>query len=110
MVVQDLMKHCGRKTIKPSCLMKVDLQKAYDTVVWKFLQEMLTLLGFPVSYVKMIMECVTTPMFSLMINGTMHGFFKSNRGLIQGDPMSRLLFIICMEYLSIILHKMRNLS
>ncbi|XP_056685706.1 uncharacterized protein [Spinacia oleracea] len=32
MVVQDLVKHYGRKGVKPSCLMNIDLQKAYDTV------------------------------------------------------------------------------
>ncbi|XP_056688453.1 uncharacterized protein [Spinacia oleracea] len=32
MVVHDLVKHYGRKDVKPSCLMKIDLQKAYDTV------------------------------------------------------------------------------
>ncbi|XP_056685556.1 uncharacterized protein [Spinacia oleracea] len=64
MVVQDLVKHYGRKGVKPSCLMKIDLQKAYDTVDWQFLEEMLTYLDFPCSFVKIVMQCVTTPMFS----------------------------------------------
>lgn len=47
MVIQDMVKHYGRKKVKPSCLMKIDLQKAYDTVNWEFLQQMMTRLGFP---------------------------------------------------------------
>lgn len=47
MVVQDLVKHYGRKKVKPGCLMKIDITKAYDNVNCDFLQEMLTQLGFP---------------------------------------------------------------
>ncbi|XP_021850370.1 uncharacterized protein [Spinacia oleracea] len=75
MVVQDLEKHYGRKGVKSSFLMKIDLQKAYDTIEWQFLQEMLEYLGFPKLFVDTVMHCVTTPMFSLMLNGSMHGFF-----------------------------------
>lgn len=104
------MRQYGRKGVKPSCLMKIDLRKAYDIVDWFFLKEMLICLDFPTQFVDLIMECVSTPMFSLMLNRSMHGFFKSQRGSRQGDPISPLLFVICMEYLSRLLHKMSYMN
>ncbi|XP_010676980.1 uncharacterized protein LOC104892689 [Beta vulgaris subsp. vulgaris] len=50
MVIQDLVKHYGSKQVQPSCLLKIDLQKAYDTFNWDFLKEMFDTLGFPLQF------------------------------------------------------------
>ncbi|GKB58442.1 RNA-directed DNA polymerase, eukaryota, reverse transcriptase zinc-binding domain protein [Tanacetum coccineum] len=59
--------------------------------------------------VKWIMACVSTPSYSICINGERHGFFKGGRGLRQGDPMSPYLFTIVMEVFNLILqHEIRD--
>lgn len=76
-----MVRHYGRKHVKPSCIIKMDLKKAYDSIDWTFMEDLLRALKFPENFVHLIMEYVTTPSYSLMINGSLVGFFKGKKGL-----------------------------
>ncbi|CAH9093039.1 unnamed protein product [Cuscuta europaea] len=99
-LAQELVKGYTRKRPSPRCMIKIDLRKAYDTISWEFLERVLLDIGIPELFVRWIMECVSTSSFSISINGSLHGWFEGKRGLRQGDPMSPLLFVICLEYFS----------
>ena len=49
--------------------LKQDMSKAYDRVEWGFLEKILLKMGFQESWVAMIMECITTVTYSILVNG-----------------------------------------
>ena len=103
LLCQDIICHYTRKSWAPSCLVKVDLKKAYDTMDWFFIKDMRIAHGFPHHFMKIVFTCISTASFSLVVNGVPLPRLQAKRGLRQGDPMSPLLFVIGMEYLSRIL-------
>lgn len=105
LLTQEIMHNYHLDRGVPRCALKVDIQKAYDTVDWDFLRRILMGFGFHTRMIGWIMECVTTTSFSISINGSLHGYFKGNRGLRQGDPLSPYLFTMVMEIFTLMLHR-----
>ncbi|KAA3466249.1 reverse transcriptase [Gossypium australe] len=84
---------------------KLDMSKAYDRVEWDFVKQM----GFESRWIELIMKCVTTASYAVIINGNRGRNFQPTRGLRQGDPLSPFLFLICSEGLSALMRSaMRN--
>eukprot|EP00253_Pinus_taeda_P008313 PITA_08313 len=96
---QEALHSIWTKHLK-SILLKIDLSKAFDRVSWLYIKMILIHLGFPISFINWIMACISTPTFSILINGSASHFFHSERGLRQGFPLSPLLFLLVMEGLS----------
>ena len=81
-------------------LIKLDIAKAYDNISWKYMEKMLSAYGFSREWVEWVMDLVTTPFFSILLNVSPTKPFKPSRGITQGDPMSHFLFILMVEGMS----------
>ncbi|GKD46609.1 hypothetical protein Tco_1271254, partial [Tanacetum coccineum] len=105
LLTQEIMHNYHLDRGPPRCAFKVDIQKAYDTVDWDFLREVMIGFGFHHRMITWIMECVSSTSFSISINGSLHGFFKGKRGLRQGGPLSPYLFTLVMEVFTLMLQR-----
>lgn len=100
LVCQDLVHNYNKNGEVARCLMKIDLQKAYDTVSWDFFLSVLRAIQFPAQFISWIEVCLKTSRFSVLLNGLPCGYFQGKRGLRYGDPISTYLFVLAMEYLT----------
>ncbi|XP_059663891.1 uncharacterized protein LOC132309616 [Cornus florida] len=83
-LAQELLRGYHRDLNPPRCTLKVDLIKAYDTLSWQFILDVLQLMQFPPIFISWIKACISTASFSICINGELCGFFNSIKGLRQG--------------------------
>lgn len=81
LIIQDLLRAYGRANISSRCMMKIDLSKAYDTISWRFVENLLNALCFSTKFVKWTMSCLSSAHYSLLINGRIQGEFEGRKGL-----------------------------
>jgi hypothetical protein len=82
---------------------KLDMSNAYDRVEWLFLEGMMRAMGFIERWIQLIMTCVSSVSYSVLVNETPYGKIQPTRGLRHGDHLSPYLFLLVAEGLSSLL-------
>jgi mannosylglycoprotein endo-beta-mannosidase len=106
--------HCTARKLhalkRDSILLKLDITKAFDTMDWAFLLEVLTKLGFGQRWIAMVCGFLGMASTLVVVNAAPGGLIFNCRGLRQGDPLSPLLFDTVMETLQLMLERAAELG
>lgn len=70
------------------------MSKAYDWVEWAFLEAIMQHLGLEERMIRIIMSCLKSMSYSIILNGQPVGIIKPLRGFWQGDPLPPYLFLL----------------
>ncbi|GKB10316.1 RNA-directed DNA polymerase, eukaryota, partial [Tanacetum coccineum] len=100
LILNEIISWCKSKKMQ-SLLFKVDFQKAFNSVHWDHLDDILGKLGFGNKWRGWIRGCLLSSKASILVNGSPTDEFHFHRGLWQGDPLSLFLFILVMESLHV---------
>ncbi|GKV29990.1 hypothetical protein SLEP1_g38860 [Rubroshorea leprosula] len=107
LILNEVVEEIKRKKIS-SFIFKADFEKAYDSLNWDFLDEMMRRLGFGEKWRLWIKECLQTASVSVLVNGSPTEEFKMEKGLRQGDPIAPFLFLIVAKGLNVLIESAVN--
>jgi retron-type reverse transcriptase len=99
--------HASKREI---IILKLDFEKAFDTVEHKSILNILQAKGFPTRWCSWIQHILSSATSAVLLNGVLGKDFHCRRGVRQGDPLSPLLFILAANLLQSIVNKAYQLG
>ncbi|XP_058759850.1 uncharacterized protein LOC131633146 [Vicia villosa] len=109
LMVNEILDWAKRK--KRNCLLlKVDFEKAYDSVSWNFIRFIMDRMGFSKRWMKWMEACVFTSHMSVLVNGSATKEFMVQKGLRQADSLSPFIFVLVMEGLTALVKKAEEMG
>ena len=98
-ILASEMIQCARKSRKPMFVLKLDFQKAFDSVNWECLLNILEARGFDQRWIRWVRDILTSSSARVLINGQPGDVFFFRRGVRQGDAISPYLFDLMADVL-----------
>ena len=85
----------------PGLIILIDFEKAFETLEWDYLDNVLETFNFRDNFRKWVKILYKNACSAVINNGYLSEFFKIERGIRQGCPLSAYLFILVVETLAI---------
>ena len=98
-LLRDMLDYIER-TNETGILVSLDQEKAFDRVNHTFLFRLLAHFGFGPDFIKWIKTLYAGANMTIIINGYLTEQIELKRGVRQGDPLSPLLYVLCVEVLA----------
>jgi hypothetical protein len=90
---------------QPRILLKLDITKAFDSVSWPFLLEVMQHLGFGPIWRDILYGLLYSSTTQVLLNGIPGRRIFHRRGLRQGGPLSPMIFLLVMDVLGSMIGK-----
>lgn len=84
-IIQKIIRNFTKmKGKKGNAIMKIDLEKTFDKLECSFIRNTFHYFNFPLNIINLVMSCICTSSFAILVNGTRTNFFSPSRGIRQG--------------------------
>ncbi|XP_050238155.1 uncharacterized protein LOC126687642 [Mercurialis annua] len=109
MIANELI-HLANRRKEKLLVLKLDFQKAFDSIDWLYLLTVMRCMGFPQLWLDWMFYRLSSATSSILVNGSPVAPITLQRGVRQGDSISPYLFVIAVEGLKCLLNKASNMG